>query len=179
MPGWQGVLPPSAIPNVLHAPPSWPRLQEEEQARRTQQLQEAVAAAQAAQEAHASELAALRQQNAELRGAAVIVQFGDVGCAVCRENDRLLRHYQLEYATLGLVVVSLHERATLEELRRYDAGFTFSTLAGLDPGQAIARRYRALPVPTTVFIDRGGFIWDVRWGRLEEDDLLRSLQALL
>lgn len=126
-----------------------------------------------------TDLGGQRVSLTELRGAAVIVQFGDVGCAVCRENDRLLRHYQLEYATLGLVVVSLHERATLEELRRYDAGFTFSTLAGLDPGQAIARRYRALPVPTTVFIDRGGFIWDVRWGRLEEDDLLRSLQALL
>ncbi|GMA17850.1 TlpA family protein disulfide reductase (plasmid) [Deinococcus metallilatus] len=126
-----------------------------------------------------TDLGGERVSLAELRGEAVIVQFGDVGCAVCRKNDRLLRHYQLEYATHGLVVVSLHERATLEELRRYDAGFTFSTLAGLDPGQAIARQYHALTLPTTVFIDRAGFIRDVRRGRLEEDDLLRSLQALL
>ncbi|EYB66324.1 MULTISPECIES: TlpA family protein disulfide reductase [Deinococcus] len=116
---------------------------------------------------------------AALRGEAVIVQFGDVGCAVCRENDRLLRHYQLEYVTHGLVVVSLHEQATLDELRRYDAEFTFSTWTGLDPGQAIARRYHALPIPTTVFIDRDGFMRDVRRGRLDEDELLRSLQGLL
>ncbi|WP_034388566.1 TlpA disulfide reductase family protein [Deinococcus sp. YIM 77859] len=126
-----------------------------------------------------TDLGGERVSLAELRGQAVIVQFGDVGCAVCRENDRLLRHYQLEYVTHGLVVVSLHGQATLDELRRYDAAFTFSTLTGLDPGQAIARRYHALPVPTTVFIDRDGFIRDVRRGRLDEDELLRSLQGLL
>lgn len=78
-----------------------------------------------------------------------------------------------------LVVVSLHGRATLEDLRQYDAGFPFSTLAGLGPEQVIARQYQALPIPTTVFIDRDGFIRDVRRGRLDEDDLLRSLQGLL
>lgn len=116
---------------------------------------------------------------AALRGQAVIVLFGDVRCAACMQDDRLLRRYQFEYVSHGLVVVSLHERASLEAVRRYDAGFTFSLLTGPDPGQAIARRFQVRTLPTTVFIDRGGVIQDVRRGRLTEDQLLRSLQRIL
>ncbi len=115
---------------------------------------------------------------AALRGQAVIVLFGDVSCAACVENDRLLRGYQFEYVSHGLVVVSLHERASLEAVRRYDAGFTFSLLTGPDPGQAVARRFQVRTLPTTVFIDRDGVIRNVRQGQLTEDQLLRSLQRI-
>ncbi|WP_102124866.1 TlpA family protein disulfide reductase [Deinococcus planocerae] len=113
-----------------------------------------------------------------LRGQVVIVLFGDLGCAPCRQNDQLLRPYQLEDLTNDLVV-SLHERVNSEALRRYDAAFTFSTLTGPDPGQEIARRYGALPIPTTVLIDRDGFIREVRRGRLDEGQLVRALGGLL
>ncbi|MBB5234306.1 TlpA family protein disulfide reductase [Deinococcus budaensis] len=126
-----------------------------------------------------TDLGGERVSLADLRGEAVIVQFGDLGCGVCRENDRLLRQYQFEYLSHGLVVVSLYGQATLGEVQRYDAEFTFSTLTGLDPGQAIARQYQALPIPTTVFIDRDGFIRDVHRGRLSEEELLRWLQRFL
>lgn len=115
---------------------------------------------------------------AALRGQAVIVLFGDVSCAACVENDRLLRGYQFEYVSHGLVVVSLHEQASLEAVRRYDAGFTFSLLTGPDPGQAVARRFQVRTLPTTVFIDRDGVIRNVRQGQLTEDQLLRSLQRI-
>ncbi|BDP44660.1 hypothetical protein DAETH_46290 (plasmid) [Deinococcus aetherius] len=126
-----------------------------------------------------TDLSGQRVSLRDLRGEVVIVLFGDLGCAVCRENDRLLRGYQFEYLSHGLTVVSLHEHATRAELERYDAGFASSTLTGLDPGQAIARRYGARPLPTTVFIDREGNIRGVHRGRLSEGELLRSLQALL
>lgn len=113
----------------------------------------------------------------DLRGQVVIVLFGDLGCTSCRENDLLLRQYQLQYLSHDLVVVSLHGRATLDELQRYDAEFAFSTLTGLDPGQQIARRYGA-PLPTTVFIDRDGFVRDVRRGRLDEGQLVQVLRRL-
>lgn len=114
-----------------------------------------------------------------LRGQAVIVLFGDVGCAPCRDTDRLLRQYQLEYLTHGLVVISLNEHATLDEARRYDDQFEFSMVMGVDSGHAVARRYHALVLPTTVFIDRQGLIQGVRHGRLTEDQLLQELQRLL
>ncbi|WP_216328927.1 TlpA family protein disulfide reductase [Deinococcus aestuarii] len=126
-----------------------------------------------------TDLGGERVSLAELRGQVVIVLFGDLGCAPCRENDRLLREYQLQYLTHDLVVVSLHGRATLEELQQYDAGFTFSTLTGLDRRQQIARQYAALPIPTTVLIDRDGFVREVRRGRLDEGQLVRALQGLL
>lgn len=126
-----------------------------------------------------TDLGGERVNLSDLRGRAVIVLFGDLRCAPCRENDQLLRQDQLEYLTHDLVVVSLHERATLEDLRRYDAEFTFSTLTGLDPGQEIARRYGASGLPTTVFIDRNGFIREVRRGHLDEGQLVRALQQLL
>lgn len=116
---------------------------------------------------------------ADLRGEAVIVQFGTLGCGVCRENDLLLRQYQFEYLSHGLVVVSLYGQATLEEVRRYDAEFTFSTLTGLDPGRTVARQYQALFMPTTVLIDRDSFIRDVQRGRLTEEQLLRWLRQFL
>lgn len=126
-----------------------------------------------------TDLGGERVSLADLRGQVVIVLFGDLECAPCRENDRLLRQYQLEYLTHDLAVISLHERATLEELQRYDAGFTFSTLTGLDPGQEIARRYHASPLPVTVFIDRDGLIRGVYRGRLNEGQLVRALGGLL
>lgn len=116
---------------------------------------------------------------AALRGQAVIVLFGDVSCAACVENDRLLRGYQFEYVSHGLVVISLRERASLEAVRRHDAGFTFSLLTGLDAGQAVARRFQVRVLPTAVFIDRNGVVQDVRRGRLTEEQLLRSLQLIL
>lgn len=114
-----------------------------------------------------------------LRGQAVIVLFGAVGCAPCRDTDRLLRQYQLEYLTHGLAVISLDEHSTLDEVRRYDAQFEFSMVMGVDAGHAVARLYHASVLPTTVFIDRQGVIQGVRQGRLTEDQLLQELQRLL
>lgn len=114
----------------------------------------------------------------DLRGKAVIVLFGDVHCAVCRANDRLLRLYQYQYVDRDLAVLSLHAHVTPAELARYDAQFLFGVLTGRDPGDVVAHKYRAT-LPTTVFIDRRGRIQRVVHGRLDERELVRDLQALL
>lgn len=126
-----------------------------------------------------TDLSGERVSLADLRGEAVIVQFSGLECGVCRENDRLLRGYQFEYLSHGLVVVSLYGQDSLDEVRRYDADFAFSTLTGLDPGQTVARQYQASAIPTTVLIDRDGFIRAVLRGRLTEEELLRWLQQFL
>lgn len=126
-----------------------------------------------------TELDGARLSLADLRGQAVILQFGDVACAPCQETDRLLRLYQFEYLSHGLVVVSLYGAAMGAELRRYDAQFTFGTLMAPDPGGAVARRYQVGGLPTTIFIDRDGIIQDVRRGQLTEEQLLRILQRIL
>ena len=126
-----------------------------------------------------TELDGKRLSLTDLQGQAVILQFGDVACAPCRENDRLLRLYQFEYLSHGLVVLSLYGAATPAQLRRYDAQFTFGTLVAPDPDGTVARRYQVRGLPTTIFIDRDGVIQDVRRGQLTEEKLLHSLQRIL
>lgn len=113
-----------------------------------------------------------------LRGQAVIILFGDVHCAVCRDNDQLLRLYQYEYVDRDLTVISLHAHVTPLDLARYDAPFLFGVLTGRDPGAVIFREYHAT-LPTTVFIDRRGRVRNVVHGRLDESTLVRDLQGLL
>jgi peroxiredoxin len=114
---------------------------------------------------------------AQLRGQAVIVLFGTSRCAPCRENDRLLRQYQFEYQSHGLVVLSLQAQTPRRELQRYDARFPFSLLTGQD--QVVARLYGVTTWPTTIFIDREGNIRAVHRGRLTEEQLLQLLPGLL
>ncbi|UQN08061.1 TlpA disulfide reductase family protein [Deinococcus sp. QL22] len=115
----------------------------------------------------------------KLRGKAVIVLFGDLRCASCRENDQLLRGYQLEYLSHGLVVISLYRAATPQELQQYDAQFNFSVLTGALPSRALAEQYGASTLPTSVFIDRTGTIRGIRRGLLSEAQLLQMLQSLM
>ncbi len=116
---------------------------------------------------------------AGLRGQAVIVLFGDLRCTPCQENDQLLRDYQLEYLSHGLVVISLYRTATSQELQQYDAQFSFSVLTGVLPSLALAEQYGAVALPTTVFIDRAGTVRGIRRGPLSEAQLLQMLQMLM
>ena len=116
---------------------------------------------------------------ARLSGKPVILHFWATWCRACRENDRLLRLWQLEYADQGLAVVGLLERDTRSNLLRYEAPLFVGLLSGLDPNGRVARAYGAADVPQVVFIDRSGRVRATVRGRLEERVLLRDLRRIL
>jgi peroxiredoxin len=118
----------------------------------------------------------------DLRGQVVLLDFWMVGCPPCRVLMPELQKLHRKYAGQGLRVIGVTEvdptprqaKAALKEL-----GVTYPAV--LDPGDQIGKRYQLEAHPTTVLIDRRGFVRVVRSGYLkgEEKEIEAAVRRLL
>ena len=124
----------------------------------------------------------------DLRGKPVVLYIWDKGCGDCRAQAPFLVKAKERLASEGVQFVALTRYYDpgddlLTEKARADSAWK-ATLEGMGPtpvvfSNASMERYGGSSTPTFVFVDRKGIVRRYTPTRLTEDELTRSVRALL
>ena len=112
----------------------------------------------------------------DFQGRPVVINFWATWCGPCREEMPLFE--RMSRALQGKVVfLAVNDNEDLETVRLFAQtnGFSFPIL--LDPGGTITSRFYVQSYPTTFFIDAEGILRAQHIGQLDEDLMVRYLEA--
>lgn len=116
----------------------------------------------------------------DFHGKPVILNFWATWCAPCREEMPALEAIWQQYGEGDVVILGVDQGesvALVERFIRERVGTTFPIL--MDSDHAIGDSYFVRSLPTTFFIDRNGFIQDIRiGGPLSESFLQEQVKKL-
>jgi peroxiredoxin len=112
-------------------------------------------------------------------GSVVLVNFWATWCPPCRDE---IPHFEEAYEAHkdeGFVVLGVNYQDSAAEVEPFveRLGVTYPML--LDESGMVAKEYRAVGLPTSVFVDRDGVIQVRHSGYLSEDQLEQYLSRLL
>ena len=112
-------------------------------------------------------------------GSVVLVNFWATWCPPCRDE---IPHFEEAYEAHkdeGFVVLGVNYQDSAAEVEPFveRLGVTYPML--LDESGMVAKEYRAVGLPTSVFVDRDGGIQVRHSGYLSEDQLEQYLSRLL
>lgn len=120
------------------------------------------------------------------RGAPLLINFWATWCGPCKEELPLFQEAYQETDELQVLLINLGEERDVAQGYLDAQQVTLRTAvdpyagagAGAEETGAVARRYRVLGLPTTVFVDAGGVIRDVRIGQVLPNQLADGLAKL-
>jgi cytochrome c-type biogenesis protein len=97
-----------------------------------------------------------------LRGRPVVLNVWATWCAPCREEVPYLESLHQQYRDRGLEIVgvSVDARGTDDKIRAFAGEYGMTYPIWLDPDERVNSIFRAIGVPSTYVIDRGGvLVW--------------------
>jgi len=95
-----------------------------------------------------------------------------------RESPALEQAYQ-RFREKGVVVVGVFVQDTERNARSFSKGMGLTFPVGLDADSQIARGFRFIGMPLTIFVGKDGAIAKRVAGPLPEEDLIKEIQQLL
>jgi len=101
----------------------------------------------------------------DFHGKPVILNFWATWCPPCREEMPALEEIWQQYGAGGVVVLGVDQgesTAVVERFIRENVDTSFPIL--MDSNHAVGNSYFVRSLPTTFFIDRNGFIQEIRIG---------------
>jgi peroxiredoxin len=112
-------------------------------------------------------------------GSVVLVNFWATWCPPCRDEIPHFEEAYQAYKDEGLVVMGVNFQESAAEVEPFveRLGVTYPIL--LDESGRVVKEYRAVGLPTSVFIDRDGVIQVRHSGYLSEGQLEQYLSELL
>ena len=123
-----------------------------------------------------------RENLADLRGRAVVLNFWASWCPPCRAEMPAVQTVYVHYRDRGLVVLAVDAGAqdSPANMQTFLDGFAHSYIILRDESGALNRLYAVGALPTTYFIGRDGKVHDlVIGGPLSEAGLSARVEALL
>jgi peroxiredoxin len=94
---------------------------------------------------------------AELPGRVLLLSFWATWCEPCREEMPAMERLFQAYRGRGLALLALSaDREGAPVVRSFVRRHGLTFPVGLDPDQAVARRYRVFALPSTFIVDREG-----------------------
>jgi peroxiredoxin len=114
----------------------------------------------------------------DLQGQVVIVNFWATWCGPCKAEMPLLQAAAEARQGQGLTVLAVDADDPAGDVQAYvtDLGLTFPVL--LDPGTSVTDLYQVRGWPTSYFINRDGYVADMRVGPLTDGLLNDKLNTL-
>ncbi len=83
------------------------------------------------------------------------------------------------FGAKGLAIVGVFVQDTERNARSFSKGMGLNFPVGLDADSQIAREFRFIGMPLTVFVAKNGTIAKRVAGPLSEEDLIKEIQQLL
>ncbi|MDZ7800149.1 MAG: TlpA disulfide reductase family protein [Trueperaceae bacterium] len=122
----------------------------------------------------------------EYLGAPLLINFWATWCGPCKEELPLFQEAYEETDQLQMLLINLGEDRDVAQNYLDEQQVTLRTAVdpyagvGADAEEtgAVARRYRVLGLPTTVFVDADGVIRDVRIGQVLPNQLADGLAKI-
>jgi len=124
----------------------------------------------------------------DLQGKAVLVNFWATWCRPCRsEVPHLVAAYE-RYRQEGLEIVAVNLQEDKDTVARFVDEFGMQFPVVIDRSGDVAEEYRAIGIPTSVFIDRSGVVRSIYTGPfvgqqsrqdIEESDLAQRIEEIL
>lgn len=114
----------------------------------------------------------------DLRGQRVLINFWATWCGPCRIEMPVIERIYERYRDQGFVVLAVNVEEPEDRVRPFVAelGLTFPIL--LDENGDVVRQYGIVGLPTSVFVNRDGLIFQQHLGVLTETLLVDSLLAI-
>ncbi len=116
---------------------------------------------------------------AHYRGKVLLVNFWATWCAPCRAEMPAIDAAYRKHRERGFEVLAVDVQERDEDVLAFLGELGVSFPSAVDRDSDVARRYRALALPTTFLIDRQGVVRDVRVGPLTEQMLEERLARVL
>ena len=105
---------------------------------------------------------------------AVLVNFWATWCAPCKkEMPELQQLHERLNASIAVIGIDLDESAAQVSDFVKEVGISFTTV--IDPGQAVAKQYRLIGVPSTFLIDKLGVVRAMKVGPFTSQDEINTL----
>ncbi len=99
-----------------------------------------------------------RVRLADLRGKVVLLNFWATRCPPCIVDMPGLQTVQQVLGREGFVVLAVNAGEAEEEVQAFALDLRLNFPVALDPGGGVTNSYRILGLPTTVLIDRDGWV---------------------
>jgi peroxiredoxin len=112
-------------------------------------------------------------------GSVVLVNFWATWCPPCRDEIPHFEEAYRAYKDEGLVVLGVNYQESAAEIEPFVEGLGITYPILLDESGMVAKEYRAVGLPTSVFVDRDGVIQVRHSGYLSEGQLEQYLSKLL
>lgn len=115
---------------------------------------------------------------ADLRGKVVVVNFFASWCVPCKEEAPALVRAWERYRASGVVLVGIVYQDTPDAATAFHERMGQTWPIGYDDTGRTALRFGVFGVPETYFIDREGVIRGRHIGPIDEETLIRGIEAL-
>ncbi len=115
-------------------------------------------------------------------GKPIVVNFWATWCPYCVQELPLFDEYAREYSgDIDFMIVDLADgnRETIEMAKKYVADYGYSFPVYFDTTGGSMYVYGITGIPVTLFIDSDGNLMTQHVGAIDEDTLLRNIQALV
>jgi len=107
----------------------------------------------------------------DFKGRPVMVNFWATWCKFCEREMPAIQQAYEKYKDDGFMVIGVDSKEPASKVAGFVADYKLTFMMGIDPTDAVFRRYRGGGWPHSVFVDREGIVRGMYAGQLSASQL--------
>jgi len=107
----------------------------------------------------------------DFKGRPVLVNFWATWCKFCEAEMPAIQSAYAKYKDDGFMVIAVDSKEAASKVAGFVARYKLTFTVGIDPTDAVFRRYRGGGWPHSVFVDREGIVRRMVAGQLSPSEL--------
>ncbi|WP_332634480.1 redoxin domain-containing protein [Halalkalibacter flavus] len=114
----------------------------------------------------------------DFKGQRVMINFWATWCPPCRAEMPDMEKFYTNHEVVLLAVNGTNTEGSRDHVKDFVSNLNLTFPVLLDEHGEIASLYQIGPIPTSLFIDKNGIISDIHIGAMNEEMMIRKLQAI-